>query len=144
MEKITQGKASSEQQRMYDIVMLQVRGMVFNDGGIQTTLEQIKGAEKGPARGIGYTAAMLIKSVQGGLKEKGKKIPPEILMGAYAETVADLTEIAVAAGIVPEEAKAEVAKAAMADGAQIFRASGQKKPAQPAGQPGIIKQASGA
>lgn len=145
-----QGKATPDQQSMYDVIMVQVRNMIYNDQGMKTVLEQIKSAEAGPQRGIGYTAAMLMKSVKGGIEKQGKTVPPDILMAAYAETVADLTEVAVAANIVPEDQKAAIAKAAMADGAKIFQQASKKKPAQPAqpmpppAQPGLIKQAAGA
>lgn len=133
MEPQAKTKADPQQQKMYDIVMLQAREMIFNDVGMKSVVEQIGSAEKGPASGIGYTAAMLMKSVQGGLKEKGKRVPPEVLTGAYAETVADLTEVAVAAKLVPEEQKSVVAKQALAEGGAAFRGAGKPQPAQPHG-----------
>ena len=122
-------KAPEKAQRQYDIVMLQVRGMIFSEFGIKAVVEQIQSAEGGPAKGIGYTAAMLMKSVSGALKKKGKKVSPEILKGAFAETVADLVEVAVAAKVIGEKDKQAVGRQALAEGAKVF-----KEASQPAGQ----------
>jgi len=149
-------KANEKSQRQYDIIMLQIREMIFNDnGGLEMVLDQVKSVEGGPAKGIGYTAAMMVKSIKGGLEEKGKKVSPEILQSAFMETVAELTEIAIAAKLVPADQKQAIAKQAATQGAQIFKASMSKPkeppqsprspmPGQPQAQPGIVQQQMGA
>lgn len=122
--------------KMYDWVMLQVRESIFNDQGIQAVLGKIRSADD-PVAGIGHTAAMLIRSVVSGAKEKGASVPKEVLSAAFKETVGDLVELAVAAKVIGEEQKVQVAQVAMKQGAGFF----QKTPQKPTG---LIQQARGA
>jgi hypothetical protein len=150
-------KANERAQKQYDIIMLQIREIMFHDnGGLQSVVEQLQTVKGGPVRAIGYTAAMLVKSVKSGLAEKGKKVDPEILKAAFLETVANLVEVAIAAKIIPPDQKQQVAQQAAADGAQIFKQSAaapKGAPPQPASmqQPpqgvapaGIVQQELGA
>ena len=132
-------------QKMYDWVMLQAREMMFNDQGIQSIIGKIQSADD-PAKGIGHTAAMLMRSVSSGAAEKGSRVSPQVLAAAFKETVGDLTEIAVAAKLVPEEAKAQVAASAIQQGAAFFKkpATPEQAPQGAPQAPGIVQSAMGA
>ncbi len=151
--------ADPKQQKMFDMVMANVRGMIFNDAGIKGVLDKIQSAEKGPVQGVAHTAAMLVKSVDGGIKQQGKMVPQPVLFGALRGAVGDLTEVAAAANIIPEEEKPKVAQAALPEAAQYLKqpqpAQGQQPPgAAPGMQPapaqpspqvdGIVNSAMGA
>lgn len=145
-------QASPQQKTMFDSVMLNVRKMLYNDTGMKTAVDKIKTAEGGPATGIAHTSAMMLKAVEGGISEQGRAIPPEVMMGALKETVGDVTEVAVAANVVPPDQKAAMAQQALPMSAKFMRPQQEAPqpgaaPAQPEAQgqvDGIINKAMGA
>lgn len=112
-------------QRQYDIFMLAVRESIYSEHGLNAALSQIRTANGGVPTGIGYTAAMAVKSVKGGIEQQGKKVKPEIVQAAYMETVADLTELAISAGMVEKNQKKQVATEAAKAGVKFFRQGNQ-------------------
>lgn len=141
---MTPTKADPAQQEMFDLVMANVRGMIFDDQGVNTVIEKIRGAEGGPAQGIGHTAAMVVKSVNGGIAKQGKQVPQPVMYGALRGAVGDLTEVSAAAKVIPEEQKPQVAQQALPLAVKFL--GGQDKP-QPQTAPqldGIINSAMGA
>ena len=157
----TNKKATPEQKQMFDGVMLNARKMIYDDTGVKTVVDKVSQSENGPAAGIGHTAAMILKSIKGGLEQQGRTIPPEVMLGALKETVGDVTDVAVAAKVLPEEQKIPTAQEAMRMGARFLSQKppqqaqeGQAAPQQAAPPPmptpgqapvdGLIKQATGA
>lgn len=164
-------KANQQQQSLYDYMMANVRHIVFNDQGVKTLLDKVQSSDGGPVQGIGHTSAMLVRSVSGGLAQQGMEPPQDVVFGALRGTVSDLTEVAAAAKVIPDEQKTQVAQGALADAVNTFKSAktpsaigskefpggspqatqpmqpGQAAPAQPMGaQPspqvgGIINQA---
>jgi hypothetical protein len=138
----------SREQKQYDVVMVNVREILYSEYGLKAALDQVRTAQGGPAQGIGNAAAMTVKSVFTGLKEKGKNVDPKVLAGALAETVADLTELCVSAGLVQENEKKAVSKAAMAEASKALKGATQqgapatKQGAQQPQQPqGLVQNA---
>lgn len=119
------------EQQDYDLFMVNVREMMYSEQGTPFILQQIQSSEQGPAKGIGYTAAMIIKSIKGGFEQKGKKVEPQVLKTAFMETVADLVDLAIASGMIEESQKKEIAQQALSQGAEIYKSS----PKAPQGQP---------
>lgn len=133
-----------DKQTEYDLFMVNVREMLYSEYGIQGALQQISNAEQGPVRGIAYTAAMAIKSIKGGFEQKGKKVPPEVLKTAFMELVADLTELAIASGIIEEGQKKQVASQALKEGMGIYQQAakipaGEQPPQQPQPPQGLVQ-----
>ena len=110
-------------QQDYDLFMVNVREMMYSEQATPFILKQIESADQGPIRGIAYTAAMIIKSIKGGFEAKGKKVSPDVLKTAFMETVADLIDLSISAGMLEESQKKEAAQQAMAQGADIYKAS---------------------
>ncbi len=125
-----------DKQKEYDLFMVNVREMLYSEEGIKAALNQINSAEQGPVRGIAYTAAMAIKSVKGGFEQKGKQVPAEVLKTAFMELIADLVELAISAGALPEDQKKQAAGQALREGANIYKQSMQL----PQGPQGIVDQ----
>ena len=113
--------------------MVNVREMMYSEQGTPFILQQIQTSDQGPVKGIAYTAAMIIKSIKGGFEQKGKKVQPQVLKTAFMETVADLVDLAISAGILEEGQKKEAAQQALAQGAEIYKKSPNmgQQPQQP-------------
>ena len=124
-------------QQDYDLFMVNVREMMYGEQGTPFILKQIQSADQGPIRGIAYTAAMIIKSIKGGFEQKGKKVEPQVLKTAFMETVADLIDLAISAGMLEEGQKKEAAQQALAQGAEIYKAAPKQQPQQT--QPGLVQ-----
>lgn len=149
-------KPDPKKQTQFDIFMLQTRKSLYSDGGIGAFMSKLEQGD--PAKAIAHTAAMLTKSVKGGIEEKGKTVQPDILAGAFKRTLNDLVEIAVAAQAVPESEAKKVAASAIAQSEQFLKPepqqaqqpapaqSPQQPPAQPPAPPvsGLAEQAMGA
>lgn len=137
----------SKQQKQFDVVMVNVREILYSEYGLKAALDIVRGAKEGPAQGIGIAASNVLKSVYTGLKQKGKNADQKVVAGALAETVADITELCVSAGLVPEEQKQEIGKAAMGYASQALKSpakpSKPPQPQQPAPQ-GLVQNAMGA
>lgn len=130
--------ADPKNQEMFDLVMANVRGSIFTDIGVQAAVNKIREAEGGPVQGIAHTAAMLVKSVDGGIRQQGRTVPQSVLFGALRGAVGDLTEVAAAAKIVPEEEKPKVAQAALPEAARFLKQpKAPEQPGQPPQAPGM-------
>lgn len=139
---MTPTKADPAQQEMFDLVMANVRGMVFDDTGVNTVIDKIRSADGGPAQGIGHTAAMMVKSVSGGVQKQGKQIPQPVMFGALRGAVGDLTEVAAASKIIPEEQKSQVAQQALPQAVKFLSGGAPQAEPRPAPQlDGIINNA---
>jgi hypothetical protein len=126
-------KPDPKKQSQFDIFMLQTRKSLYSDSGVEAFLSKIEQGD--PAKAVAHTAAMLTKSVKGGLEEKGKTVTPDILAAAFKRTLNDLMEIAVAAKAVPEDQAKEVAKSAIAQSEQFLKDKPQAQAQQPAPEP---------
>lgn len=122
-------KPDQRKQTQFDIFMLQTRKSLYNDAGVEAFMSKLEQGD--PAKAVAHTAAMLTKSVKGGLEEKGKNVAPEILAAAFKRTLNDLMEIAVAAGKIPEGQEKDVAKRAIAESEQFLKEPEARQPAQP-------------
>lgn len=111
---------SPEQLVEYEKVMTAVLSMLYGDDTSHNGIVQkLKDERENLARGIGHTAAMLLKSVMGNASETGRILTPEVMLQAGVETVGELCEIAVAAGLA-EDNDMELFKMAAFHATQIF------------------------
>lgn len=110
-----------------DIVLLQARSMIFSDPrGTDMIVKKLKEASTA-TEGIAHTAAMTMKSIDGGFKQKGQKIPGRIMAAVFCEVVGDLTEIAAANGMIHPDDKKEVAKDAIHMGSKVYKSPPPKE-----------------
>lgn len=127
-----ESNVSPEEQKLYDLVMAQAHAMIYDEQGIQAVLQKLNALKDKPAQGIGHTAAMLIRSIKGGLKRAKIDVPDDVLFHAGTELVADITEIAVAAKIITEEQASEIGQEAVFEGLKTYgeveMASGELTP----------------
>jgi hypothetical protein len=152
-------KATPEQQQQYDAVMLAARGIIYSDQGAPMVLQKLAGGRDNLGETIGHTAAMILSSVKGGIENKGRQVPNEILFHADQELVADLVEIADASNMLDGADKKKVSNEAFLNSAKTFserqkqpqqpqqappQTGGIAAPPQPAQQPGLIAAAQGA
>lgn len=103
-----QPNVSPEEQAQYDRVIIEAQGLMYTENGIKTIVQKLTSMKDRLPLAIGHTAAMLIKSVSGGLKKAGQPVEGDVLFAAGQEIVADLIEIAQAAKLVPEGEDPEV------------------------------------
>lgn len=137
-----QPNVSPQEQKQYDAVMLQARGMIYGDPkkpdnliGFRTILEKLGSGKKDIGVTIGHTAAMIIRSIQTGIQQQGKKVPGDILFHAGMEVVAELIEIAEAANIMSKSQEAKVKKQALFEGMRVFGIVQKTPPPQQPQQP---------
>lgn len=116
-QKIDQPNVSPEEQRMYDMVMHQARGILFgkgeDDSGFRIVLDKLGKGQQQIGETIGHTAAMVLLSVKKGVEKKGRQIPSDILFHAGDEVIDDLLEIAEAAKFLEAKDMERVKKEAM-------------------------------
>lgn len=110
---------SPEEQALYDATVLAANAMIYGAETGKLVVQRIR-EEKGSARGIGHIAAMLMMSVREGAKKQGREIPDDVLFAAGQEVVANLVQIAVAAGLASEATEQELFQQAIFEGLKVF------------------------
>lgn len=114
--------ASPEEQQMYDQFVGAALHQIWGDDmSHQAILKKIK--DEGPDRAgfaIGHTAAMLCRSIVGGLRKAGRDLPEDILFAGAQEVVENLVEMASAAGIIPKGGEQQVMEVAMLEGTKAY------------------------
>lgn len=118
-----ESNVTPQEQRQYDLVMQQARGILFgkgdDDSGFRIVLDKLGQGRKQIGETIGHTAAMVLLSVQKGIAKKGRQVPPEILFHAGDEVIDDLIEIAEAAKLMDAKDTERVKKEAMFEALRI-------------------------
>lgn len=124
-------------QKQYDSVVMAALGILYGEMSRDMVLQKLEGGADNLPQVIGHTAAMVLKSVVEGIKQKGREVPREVIAGAGQEVVAEVMEIAIAAKLLPKEEAETVGKAAMAEARKVFEGQGAKAPqgAAPQGMP---------
>lgn len=124
--------ASPQEQAMYNAFVIAAETLIFQPPYRDATLQKLKDEAANPALGIGHTAAMIALSIQGGAKKEGQDIPDDVMYAGGQEVVADLLEVAIAAGIVKQADRDKVYKEAVFQGLKAFgdheKMSGQLTP----------------
>lgn len=111
---------SRREQLMYDVIMVQAHETMYSEQGVKSLVDKLASMKDKLPYAIGHTAAMMIRSVGGGLKKAGIPVEGDILLHAGTELVADITEIAVAAGMLPEAEAEAVGQQAVFEGLKIY------------------------
>ena len=120
---------SPEEQAAYDTVMEAALSMIYvQDGSFEQILQKIQGEAEGDglAYGIGHTAAMILRSIQGSAQQAGRAIPEDVLLPAGEEIVAELVNICVQAGLAKPEEQENLVAEAMMNGVQEFGKAAQQ------------------
>jgi hypothetical protein len=111
---------SPQEQRMYDAVVTACFGIMYNDNGFKILLQKLTALRSNMGDGIGHTAAMLIMSVRGGLKQQGTDIPGDVLYAAGQEVIENLVDIAVGAKLADETDRTKLTQQALMSGLKVF------------------------
>lgn len=118
-----QPNVTPEEQRMYDAVMMQARGILFgkadDDQGFRIVLDKLRKGKQAIGETIGHTAAMVLMSVKKGVEKQGREVPGDILFHAGEEIIDDLLEIAAADKLMKETDTERVKKQAMFEAMRI-------------------------
>lgn len=109
-----------QEQALYDFVMVQAHENLYSEQGVKSLMEKFSSMKDRIPFAVGHTAAMLMRSVGGGLEQNGIPVDQNVLFHAGTELVADIVEIAVAAKIIPEEQAAEVGQQAIFEGLKAY------------------------
>lgn len=115
-----QPNVTPEEQKLYDLVMTQAQAIVYNEHGVQAVVDKLKAMPDNPAKAIGHTAAMLLRSVKGGLARAKIDVPDDVLFHAGTELVADLTELATAAKVITQDQAPHVGQEAIFEGLKTY------------------------
>lgn len=133
-----ESNVSPEEQAMYDNFVGAALHQIWQDDmSHQAIMRKMK--DEGPGnigKAIGHTAAMLCRSIEGGLKRAGREIPEDVLFAGAQEVVENLIEMADAAGMIPEEKKETIFEEAVLEGTKAYadakQADGEVTPEQSA------------
>jgi hypothetical protein len=136
-----EANVSPEEQAIYETVVIAAQAMIYGKGTRDAIVQKLKLEANRPEVGIGHTAAMIAMSIRGGAQKEGKDIPDDVLFAAGQEIVADLVEVAIAAGIVKEADKEEVFKKSVFEGLRTF---GESEKMQGQITPQVQQEARGA
>lgn len=136
-------KPDPQAQKQYDLLTTATLGILYGDMSKDMVLEKLAGGKDNMAETIAHTAANVLKSVVGGISEKGRQVPEDVQVGARQEIVGELVEIAMAAKMIPSE---EEAKAVAQEALQMAMQPQGQPPAEPvpeapAPQGGIVQSA---
>lgn len=108
-------QATPEEQMDYDLLTIRARKMMFGKG--KEKILELLGASESPAKGIGKTGSMLMKSLIQSGKQQGRDISPEAAVNAAASIAEDLNDLAKANGVFqydsPEEEEKELSNGVM-------------------------------
>lgn len=144
----TQEQASPQEQAMYDAVATSARGIIFGEQSFKMVLEKLTSSPN-PGESIGHTAAMVLRSVESGIKKKGKQVPPDVLIAASDDVITDLVDIAEASKMIEKEQEGEIAKQALDEAVKVLtqkpgqpppEAMPQSQPPQPPQPQGLVGQ----
>lgn len=114
-------KNANPTQRIYNLVIAAALKMIFDEKAFPIVAQKLVSSGMPVPRVIGHTAAMVLLSVSRGLGQQGVQVPPQILMQAGKELVANLSQVAVGLNLVPANAIQKVSNAAMMYGLQDFQ-----------------------
>lgn len=138
MEDTEQPNVSPQEQAMYDTVVLNARGIIFGDKN-ETVVKKLEEAGENVAESVGHTAAMILRSIAGGIEKKGRQVPKEVLVSAMDDVISDLIDVATAAKITTAKEEGKVAEGALKSGVKLLAGPAPKAPPK-----GIMANARGA
>lgn len=114
-------KQANPSQRIYNLVIAAALKMIFDEKSFPVIAQKLVSSGMPVPRVIGHTAAMVLLSVSRGLGQQGVQVPPQILLQAGKELVANLSQVAVGLRLVQPDAVQKVSNAAMMYGMQDFQ-----------------------
>jgi len=101
---------TEDEQLDYDLLTVRAQKIMFGSG--RENILTMLGSSESPAKGLGKTASMLVKSLMESAKQSGRKIDGNTAIHAGAEIVEDLSALAKSAGVFeydsPEEEKKQM------------------------------------
>lgn len=112
-----------EEQEAYNTVVEAALSMIYvDDGSFDQILQKIQGEAEGDglAYGIGHTAAMILRSIQGSAKQAGREVPEDVLLPAGQEIVSELVSVCIKAGLAKQEDEENLIAEAVMNGVQEF------------------------
>jgi len=105
-------QATPEEQQDYDLLTIRARKMIFGKG--KEKILELLGASESPAKGLGKTGSMLMKSLIQSAEAQGRDVSPEAAVNAGASIAEDLNDLAKANGVFqydsPEEEEKELSE----------------------------------
>lgn len=113
-------------QGLYDQVMIAARRVLYGDPNDDSRFKMVlqrlaAGAKANLGVTIGQITAVVIANIQGSLQKAGKQVPSSILFHAGREVIADLVEIATAAGLMQKAQAPNITKAAMMAAVEAYK-----------------------
>lgn len=129
--------ASPQEQAMYDSIAVPARAMIYGEQS-EAIVKKLESGD--PAEAIGHTAAMVLRSVTGGIEQKGRKVPPDVMIASLDDVISDLVDLASAGKIIDRKQESEIAAAALERAVKVLKGEPQQAQ-QP--QPGLVASAMG-
>lgn len=115
-----QPNVTPQEQKQYDTVVTKAMELLYADDRLPTLLDKLQKNTDNITSEIGHSAAMTLMTISKTVENQGQEIPEEILFSAGAEIVSQVTDIAVAAKLVPEEGSEKIAEAALYEGLRVW------------------------
>lgn len=117
-----QPNVTPEEQAVYDKIVVGAQAMIYSDETMPSIVGKLRdfARQKGAPFAIGHTAAMILASQRANAEEAGEQLDEELLLAAGSEIVADLLDIAEAAGLTKPEEHEKVFNEALLEGTRIF------------------------
>lgn len=148
-------KPNPAQQKQYDVFITQARKILYDQTSIEALFKKLQSSDA--TKAVGHTAAMVAKSIKGGMEQQNMPVEDAVVAGAVKMLVNDILEIVVSADIIPKEKAKAIAKDAVMQAMQFLNAPDKapqqpqqggpelppQQPQQPAPQ-GMVQQAMGA
>jgi len=107
-----QEQATPDEQQDYDLLTIRARKIIFGKG--KEKILQLLGSSESPAKGLGKTGSMLMKSLIQSAKAQGRDVSPEAAVNAGAAIADDLNELAKVNNVFqydsPEEEEKELSE----------------------------------
>lgn len=111
--------ASPEEQHQYDALMVAAMQLIYNKDRMPVLLQKLAAdAGNNLSKNVGGTAANIMQIIVRSLERDhpNQKVGDDVLMNVGADVISEIMEVAVAAGICPEDKRDMVAEAALYEG----------------------------
>ncbi len=108
------------EQQQYDIVVTAGLNLIFGKQSFPEVVAKLVGQKDNIAVVLGHTAAMILMSVNGGVKKQGKMIPADVMYGAGQEIVSSLCDLAVHLNLMTQAQFQKVYQAALFEGLRVW------------------------
>lgn len=111
-----------QEQAQYDTIVTGALKMIFDPKGIGQIITKLAaGGTQQIAQTIGHTAAMILQSLEGGVKQQRKDVDPAILFHAAGDVIQSLIEVAISCKLMTPEQTDDVTKRAMFEGLKVWQ-----------------------